>query len=373
MRAQRLRLSLLTCTVLAGLLAGTVQAAGLVPPPGYYAAIEQDKKAEPQACALATPKPYTDALVFRSKYEGSGQARATLNREAEKDFREKTKAINELERGVNKQVMRYMRDGRPQDLQCTLQWLGAWAQADALLSTDYNHTGKSMRKWALGSLASAWLRLKFSESRPLAPYAQQSRLIEAWFAKLAEQTVKDWSGLPLKQINNHSYWAAWAVMASAVATDRRELFDWSVAQFQVAAGQVDGDGFLPNELKRRQRALAYHNYSLQPLAMIAAFAQANGVDLRDDHDAALRRLAERVLQGVDDPDAFADKAGKRQNMSELKEDGKFAWLEPYCTLYRCSAETLKWKQSMQPLKNFRLGGDVTRLFDPKAQAPEKKG
>ncbi|UVE16867.1 mannuronate-specific alginate lyase [Pseudomonas sp. LS44] len=370
MRAQRLLLSLLTCTLFA---TGTVQAAGLVPPPGYYAAIEQDKKAEPQACALATPTPYTDALVFRSKYEGSGQARATLNREAEKDFREKTKAINELERGVNKQVMRYMQDSHPQSLQCTLQWLTAWAQANALLSTDYNHTGKSMRKWALGSLSSAWLRLKFSESQPLTPYAPQSQQIEAWFAEVAEQTVKDWSDLPLQQINNHSYWAAWSVMATAVVTDRRDLFDWSVQQFQVAAGQVDSDGFLPNELKRQKRALDYHNYALPPLAMIAAFAQANGVDLRDDHDQALRRVAERVMQGIADPQAFVTKVGKSQKIPDLDEAGKFAWLEPYCTLYRCSAETLKWKQSMQPLKNFRLGGDLTQLFEPKAEEKEKKG
>jgi hypothetical protein len=34
-----------------------------------------------------------------------------------------------------------------------VQWLDAWARADALMSTDFNHTGKSMRKWSLGSLA----------------------------------------------------------------------------------------------------------------------------------------------------------------------------------------------------------------------------
>ncbi|MCY1351700.1 Alginate lyase [compost metagenome] len=354
------------------LCAGAAQAAGLVPPPGYYAPIEQVKSGEPENCSAA-PTPYTAKLVFRSKYEGSDSARATLNRESEKEFREKTEAITSLERGINKQVMRYMRDGRPQDLQCTIQWLGAWAQANALLSSDFNHTGKSMRKWALGSLSSAWLRLKFSESQPLAPYRQQAQLIESWFAKLAEQTVRDWSDLPLKKINNHSYWAAWSVMASAVALDRRDLFDWSVQQFQVAAGQVDADGYLPNELKRQQRALAYHNYALPPLAMIAAFAEANGVDLREDHDAALRRLAERVIEGVDDPAAFAAKAGKKQDMTDLKKDAKFAWLEPYCTLYRCSAETLKWKRQMQPFKTFRLGGDLTQVFDPQAGEKGKEG
>src|SRR5690606_10236960 len=190
----------------------------------------------------------------------------------------------------------------------------------------------------------------------------QTGVIESWFEKLAEQVVRDWSDLPLKKINNHTYWSAWSVMATAVVTNRRDLFDWSVERFRVAAGQVDTEGFLPNELKRRERALAYHNYSLPPLTMIAAFAQANGIDLRDEHDGALQRLAERVLAGLDDHQQFARKVGSAQNTEELGDDSKFAWLEPYCSLYRCSAKTLEWKRELGPLQTYRLGGEVTRLF-----------
>ncbi|MCY1340806.1 Alginate lyase [compost metagenome] len=99
--------------------------------------------------------------------------------------------------------------------------------------------------------------------------------------------------------------------------------------------------------------------------MIASFAQANGVDLRQENDGALRRLGEKVLAGVDDQDAFRDKAGKGQDMSELKKHSKFSWLEPWCALYRCSAETLERKDEMGPYKTFRLGGDVTQVFNPK--------
>ncbi|NQD96068.1 mannuronate-specific alginate lyase, partial [Pseudomonas sp. CrR25] len=276
-----------------------------------------------------------------------------------------TADITALEKGFSRLVMHYLRDGQPQQLDCALQWLSHWAEAEALLSTEYNHTGKSIRKWALGSLASAYLRLKFSASQPLASHPQQARRIEAWFVELAERTVRDWSDLPLRKINNHSYWAAWSVMATAVASDRRDLFDWAVAQFRVAANQVDEQGFLPNELKRKQRALAYHNYSLPPLAMVAAFAQANGVDLREANQGALERLAERVLAGVAEPHAFAAKAGAKQDLAELKKSSKFAWLEPYCTLYACSAQLQARKQRMGPFKTFRLGGDVSRVFDPK--------
>ncbi|HSC85154.1 MAG TPA: alginate lyase family protein, partial [Pseudomonas sp.] len=223
---------------------------------------------------------------------------------------------------------------------------------------------KSMRKWALGSMSGSWLRLKFSNSQPLAAHQAEAELIEKWFARLAEQTVKDWSDLPLEKINNHSYWAAWSVMATAVALDRRDLFDWSVAQFRIAASQVDSDGYLPNELKRRQRALAYHNYSLPPLTMVAAFAQANGVDLREENHAALKRLAERVLAGVDDQDDFDERSGEEQDVSELEKNAKFAWLEPYCSLYACSADASELKQDKGPFKTFRLGGDVTQVFEP---------
>ncbi|MDP3977923.1 MAG: mannuronate-specific alginate lyase [Pseudomonas sp.] len=351
----------LPCLFGAMLLASASHAA-LRPPQGYYAPVET-RKSEPKACP-SVPTPYTGTLQFTSKYKGSDKARATLNEKAEKAFRKQTAGITRLEKDFNKQVMHYLRDGQPEQLACAMDWLSSWAEADALLSTDYNHTGKSMRKWALGSMAGAYLQLKFSESQPLAAYPQQVQVIESWFAKLADQAVKDWSDLPLKKINNHSYWTAWSVMAAAVALDRRDLFDWSVEQFRVAANQVDEDGFLPNEIKREHRALAYHNYALPPLAMIASFAQANAVDLRPENQGALKRLAERVLDGVNDPDDFASKTGEKQDMEDLRKDNKYSWLAPYCTLYACSADIEELKQDMGPFKTFRLGGNVTRVFEP---------
>ena len=347
------------------LFAGATQAAApLRPPQGYLAPVEKFKTGDSKSNCDATPTPYTGALQFRSKYEGSDKARSTLNVQSEKAFRDATADITRIERGTSKQVMQFMRDGRAQQLECTLNQLSAWASADALMSKDFNHTGKSMRKWALGSMASAYIRLKFSSSQPLAAHQQQAQQIEAWFSRMADQVVSDWDNLPLEKTNNHSYWAAWSVMATAVATNRRDLFDWSVKEFKVAANQVDAEGFLPNELKRQQRALAYHNYALPPLAMIASFAQVNGVDLRQENQGALKRLADRVLAGVKDPDEFEDKNGQEQDMTDLKVDSKFAWLEPYCSLYTCTPDVLEKKREMQPFKTFRLGGDLTRVYDP---------
>ena len=150
------------------MFAGSVNAAApLRPPQGYFAPIEAFKTGDFKDGCDAMPTPYTGSLQFRSKYEGSDKARSTLNVQSEKAFRDSTADITTLEKDTSKRVMQFMRDGRPEQLECTLNWLTSWAKADALMSKDFNHTGKSMRKWALGSMASAYVRLKFSDSHPL--------------------------------------------------------------------------------------------------------------------------------------------------------------------------------------------------------------
>jgi poly(beta-D-mannuronate) lyase len=119
----------------------------------------------------------------------------------------------------------------------------------------------------------------------------------------------------LAKTNNHSYWAAWSVMAASVALNRQDLFNWSVKEYRIAAGQIEADGTLPNERKRRERAAAYHNYALQPLVM-HRFAQANGVDLLPENQYALQRLANWVLQ---------------------HDNRNVDWLAPYCTLTKCDS------------------------------------
>jgi poly(beta-D-mannuronate) lyase len=349
--------------LLAALLAlatGATQAGtSLVPPPGFTARVEESGKK--RECP-AVPEPYTAELKFPSKYEGSDKARDTLNPKANARYKAATAGINEMEKQVSAMVSDYLHGGDPAVLRCALDWLATWARAGALEKPTTDHTGKSVRKWALASVASAWVRLKFSQSRPLEAAPEQVRDIERWFERLGKLVVDDWRDQPLEKINNHEYWAAWAVMATAVAVNRRDWFDWAVEQYKVAAKQVDRDGFLPNELKRETRALSYHNYSLGPLAMIAAFARANGVELAAENDRALDRLARRVLTGLDDPRPFEARTGKKQRVDELQEASKFAWMEPYCWLNRCDGAVSKRLVALRPIKTYRLGGNLTELF-----------
>lgn len=333
---------------------------GLVPPPGYFRAVAE-LQGEPRDCAK-TPEPYTGELKFPSKYAGSDAARDQVNPKAAQRYRELTDNVRLLENGVNKLIGRYLDKGQPDDLACVIGWLNDWAEAEALLSETYNHTGKSVRKWALGSVAGAYLRLKFSRSQPLKQYSSEAQNIEHWIAQLADQVVLDWNAQPMERRNNHQYWAAWSVMASAVVLDRRDLFDWSVSQYQQGMQQVDKDGYLPLELSRQTRALAYHNYAMGPLLMVAAFAQANQLDLRGANHGALERLAQRLQAGLQQPQLFSAKAGYPQTLDDLQDNSRFAWLEPYCALYACSPATDAWRRSLEPLTTYRLGGDITQLF-----------
>lgn len=356
---KRLALSAAVLSTLLG-CAPQPELGALVAPPGYYRTAPAPQ-GKPRECE-APPPAYTGALDFPSKYEGSGAARDELNPDAERRYLKLTGDMREMEMGVNRMVGRYFKYGRPQEVDCAMTWLESWAEAGALLSEEHNHTGMSVRKWTLGSLAGAYLRLKFSTSRPLAAHAEQSAKVERWFGQLADKVVADWNAYPKERSNNHNYWAAWSVMASAVILDRRDLFDWSVEQYRYGADQVTEDGYLPRELVRQTRALSYHNYSIAPLLMVSAFAKANGLDLREENDGALQRLAHTLEAGLRDPKLFQEKTGYEQQAVDLQQSSRFAWLEPYCALYPCSKSTEAWRRSIEPLSTYRLGGDLTQLF-----------
>jgi len=338
------------------------QAGRLQPPPGYLAPLPLPR-GKAFSCP-APPPPYTAVLDFPSKYEGSGRARDRVNADAEARYQRQIAPITQMEKGVNRLVARYLKTGEPAVLRCTLDWYASWSDAGALRGAAANHTGRSLRKWALGSLSGAWLHLRHSSSQPLAADPERVRRIEHWLGALAAQVVPEWPlDDPRERINNHYYWAAWSVMATGVALDRRDLFDWSLQMYQVFAGQVDAEGYLPNELARETRALAYHNYALNPLAMIAAFAGANGIALGGEGDAALARLAQRTLAGLRDPAVFERRSGHRQKLEDLEDrSSKLAWLEPYCWMQACDEATQQELAALRPLGSYRLGGDVSAVF-----------
>ncbi|WP_039058437.1 mannuronate-specific alginate lyase [Enterobacter sp. Bisph1] len=348
-------------TVLIFILSASAYGADtLVPPAGFMQQVETST-AKGIICPPA-PAPFTAALDFTSKYSGSDSARATLNPQADAAYRQQTKTITDMERFVSRQLSAWTKSGDPAAVDCVVNALDSWASAGALTARANNHTGRSLRKWALASFSSAWLQLQYSPRQPLKAYATQQQNIQRWLGKLGELTVSEWHDLPLSKVNNHSYWAAWAIMATSVVTQRRDLYDAALDIYRTALQQVDAQGFLPNELRRRQRAFSYHNYALQPLVMIALFARANGTDMHSQNHDALRRLGERVIAGLDDTQPFAQKTAVAQDVAFLQRPTNLAWLEGWCQLYTCHAALTARIAALRPLQNTRLGGDLSHLM-----------
>jgi poly(beta-D-mannuronate) lyase len=335
--------------------------AALLPPAGYFAPV-RIKPGDVAPCQEAPP-PFTAELDFPSKYAGSGSARDEINPQADAQYKLATQPITQLEKGFSASVTKYMQSGDPALLKCAIGWLSKWAGARALEGKALNHTGKSLRKWSLASISSAYLRLKFSSSAPLRNYPAEAARAEGWMSDVADQVEREWPpDDPTPKVNNHYYWAAWAMMSTAVATNRRDLFDRATAIYHVFATQVDPEGYLPNELARSSRAAGYHIYAMLPIAMLAAFGKANGVDLAAQGGHALTRLAQRVRIAIDDPASFATKVGTPQNIDSSQSKSAWAWLEPYCWTVGCTSQLQTRLSSQRPLAVTRLGGDLTAVF-----------
>ena len=356
----QLALRFLTAVILLSPLA-CAAAEALVPPSGYMRPVNY-KKSRFECPAM--PSPFSGKLECPSKYEGSGKARNVVNEAANARYKSMTQPMTDMEKGVVKSIDKYMSAGNPVALKCAVDWYAGWATANALLGDAANHTGRSLRKWTLGTLSSTYLKLEFSASKPLAQYPAQAQTIQDWLGKVADRVVAEWPETdPVEKINNHYYWAAWSVMATSVVTNRRDLFDWSTRMYGIFARQVDAEGYLPNELARETRALGYNNYAITPVAMMAAFGKANGVDLAAEGDGALKRAVERTLTGVADPRVFEAKTGKEQDLEGFdNQDSKLAWLEPYCWTVGCSGAIAEKAASLRPMKNRRLGGNLTVPF-----------
>jgi poly(beta-D-mannuronate) lyase len=256
--------------------------------------------------------------------------------------------------------------GRPADPAIAAQAvraLAVWARADALLGS-VNQQGEYEREWTLAGLALAYLRVRDAAGADVAGRAD----VERWLVRIAEAVRPHYGHAGrASSANNHAYWAGLAVAAAGAAAQDRALYDWGLGQARVGIGQVRTDGFLPLELERRALALHYHLFALAPLVMTAELAAANGTNLYEEGDGALRRLAARTIAGLRDPAPFAAAAGAPQELKLPPRGADLAWAEPYFARFR-DRRLAPLLAAARPLRDDRLGGDLTAAFgDPALQ------
>ncbi|HEY4392806.1 MAG TPA: alginate lyase family protein [Polyangia bacterium] len=249
------------------------------------------------------------------------------------------------------------RPAKPAYAAQVVEALAVWARAGALLGAA-NRQGEYEREWTLAGLALGYLRVRDAPGLDRGARAD----VEAWLVKLAELVRPNYERPGrTSAANNHAAWAGLAVAAAGAAAQDRALFDWGLSRARIGIAQVRPDGFLPLELARQARALHYHLFALAPLVMTAELAAANGVDLYEEGDGAIRRLADRVIEGLADPAPFAAAAGAAQEIKRPPRGADLAWAEPYFARFH-DRRLVPLLAAARPLRDDRLGGDLTLAF-----------
>jgi len=308
------------------------------------------------------PTPVRDVIV-EPFYERGDTTHSAVNAQAYAARTRAVEPLSALASGIARLGDRYLQtpSRSPVVAACIAAWLEQWASADAMLG-QVTMQGQYERKWTLATLA---LNYALLSDAPEIPDAQRAK-IEAWLRELAWATLPEYTRKPFAEQNNHLYWAALAVMATAAVTGDRPLFDWAIAATRAGLRQIGSDGALERELARKSKALHYHRFSAEPLVLVVAIAQANGIELAATNSGGLARLVAFTLAGFEDPEPVARRVGAKQEFvgSDRVTPSMYAWAEIYLAGNpdEALAATLEKLRGTGGLSQTWLGGNLTLRF-----------
>ncbi len=240
---------------------------------------------------------------------------------------------------------------------CVLDWLEGWAAQGALLGRA-SLQGTHVRTWGLSAIAAAYIKIRQTEG--LEP--TRTRKVEEWIRQLAGEVTSYYSTHTGPDVlNSQAYWAGQGSILAGVAVNDKGLFGWGIERYRLGVSQIQEDGTLPLELARKSKARYYHNFALMPLVQIAEVAARNGIDLYAERNGAIRRLAGRVIETLDDPGFFERLTGVRQDWQGELSGASLVWAEPYFARFE-DQRLVPWLQRFRHLRNPWFGGDATLLY-----------
>ena len=246
-----------------------------------------------------------------------------------KRYEDSVAPIEGFSRDVVTAADAYRTKGSRSAAECVTALLAGAAAQKALTGSMDGHQASYVQGWNLGSWAVAWLKVRSSGVASL----EQSTGIRAWLKRLADENrgyyEKKRQQHSTDAVNNHLYWAGFAISAAAIASDDYRLLEWGMDAYRRGARDIRDDGTLPMEMDRGQMALHYHLYALAPLVLLAEFGEANGVDLYAERDYAIRRLVSRCIAGLQDPTFFERRTGVPQVTTPRIEAWEIGWAQSW--------------------------------------------
>lgn len=268
-----------------------------------------------------------------------------------------TAVYGAFEHRITAGMNQYLATGSHAEAQCSLDQMEAWAKAHTLLDYD-PHVNQNTQswfqvEWTLSSLGTT-LSVLVNDAQ-LDP--AEMKQVGSWLDASAHKMI-GFEGP--RDNNNHHDWRALAAISIGVITKDDWLFRYGIDVYKQAVEQIDARGAFPLEMARHERAIHYQSFALQPLVMIAEFAEQQHIDLyayskdgRTLHDA-VRFLG----HAMDDPSLV-----KPYTSDEQKTDFGSSDFAPFVfyaarfgnsDLGRTISDGLK-----KPVFETRIGGSTT--------------
>ena len=271
---------------------------------------------------------------------------------------EATRLYGAFEHRITAGMNQWVATGNQDEAQCALAQLDTWAQAKALTNYDPKAYSQSWYQ-AEWSLASAGVTASVLKQDTALDAAQQERVAK-WLRNAAHQLIS--YEKPGELGNNHHYWRALAAISIGVLSNDNDLFRFGVNTFKQAVGQEDNNGAFPLEMARHENAIHYQSFALQPLIMIAEFAEHQNADLYTytDHGRTIRNAVTFLGQAIADPTIVKQYTTDEQKLHFSA--GDVAELEFYFARFGPdSAPSSLHDLLRNPASATRVGGNTTVL------------
>lgn len=261
----------------------------------FAATVPRDPAQAQDACPIPPPLAQVEAHAIYSDLAGSQLDPSGLHRNQE--LIRPLRGFTEL---LTRQVDGDARQPTQDDLDCATKMLGNWAAAGALLQQPASFPAvRERQRFGLGITLAA-LKLR-ALGRKL------DAGVVAWLHALDTAVVDDF--VRRRMTDNLAVWSGANAASLAMIDGDQDARQYESMVWQEALRQIDAQGFVPSELRRKSRALLYHQYYASALLFLRRLRSGLGQSSTAGDQADLRRLVDRVETSLCDPEAMVRASG----------------------------------------------------------------
>lgn len=252
-------------------------------------------------CALVPPvRDIATRGVYTDK-QGSIQDEAIVQ-----DNKPKLEPIVKFTRRLSEAADRYVLTGRRSDFDCARLMLRSWSEGDALIAGKLSRPAMATRVWTTDSILLSYIKA--------GALSAPDPAIDSWVKKLADAALTYEADRRRKKVAvaNIDYWIASNAAAAGLILHDTKYTDHARTVYRDAINEITDGGYLPNELKRGKRALAYHIFAAAPLLLTARILEFQGEPAMNYRDGRIHLLFSAINRGLSDPTEIEALAGVKQ-------------------------------------------------------------